>query len=170
MIHPEGITHDPRQRNRPCRGPVCGSILTPIRRRRRLLWTKQRVNWTQRRWNKVLFINESRLCIDRPDWRKCVWRRRGERYANCCIRECERWGGPSVMVWAGISFHPRMPLVVLEGNLTARRYISDVIKKHAIHFIEQHPNLWIFKHNNARLHSDNITSDYLHAEGVSVLP
>ena len=159
-----------RQRDLRCRRPVRGSILTPIRRRRRLLWTQQRVNWTQRRWNTVLFSDESRFCIDRPDGRERVWRRRGERYANCCIRERDRWGGPSVMVWAGISFHHRTPLVVLEGNLTARRYISDVLEEHAIPFIEQHPNHRIFQHDNARPHSANITSDYLRDQGVSVLP
>ena len=79
----------------------------------------------------------------------------------------DRWGGPSVMVWAGISFHHRTPLVVIEGNLTARRYISDVLEEHAIPFIEQHPNLRIFQQDNARPHSANITSDYLRDHGLS---
>ena len=74
------------------------------------------------------------------------------------------------MVWPGLSFYHSMPLVVLEGNLTARRYISDVLEEHATPFIEQHPNLRIFQHDNARPHSANITSDYLHAEVASVLP
>ena len=38
-----------RQCDLRCRRPVRGNILTPFRRRRRLLWTQQRVNWTQRR-------------------------------------------------------------------------------------------------------------------------
>ena len=38
-----------RERALRCRRPVRGNILTPIRRRRRLLWTPQRVNWVQRR-------------------------------------------------------------------------------------------------------------------------
>ena len=71
------------------------------------------------------------------------------------------------MVWAGISFHHRTSL---EGNLTARRYISDVHEEHAIPFIEQHPNLRIFQQDNARPHSANIISDYLRDQGASVLP
>ena len=48
----------------------------------------------------VMFTDESRFCIDMNDARAKVWRRRGERYADCCVRECSRFGGGSVMVWA----------------------------------------------------------------------
>ena len=57
------------------------------------------------------------------------------------------------MVWAGISFYHRTPLDMLEENLTALCYISDVLEEHAIPFVEQHPNLRIFQHDNARPHS-----------------
>ena len=59
---------------------------------------------------------------------------------------------------------------MLEGNLTARRYISDVLEEHVVPFFEQHDDLRMFQHDNARPHSAGITSDYLHAEGVTVLP
>ena len=72
--------------------------------------------------------------------------------------------------WYGPAYHFTPERVVLEGNLTARHYILDVSENRAIPFIEQHLNLWIFQHNNARPHSANITSDFLHFEGVSVLP
>jgi hypothetical protein len=32
-----------------------------------------------------------------------LWRMPGERYADCCVTEHDRFGGGSVMVWAGIS-------------------------------------------------------------------
>ena len=54
--------------------------------------------------------------------------------------------------------------------MTARRYISDVLEEHVVPFFEQHDDLWMFQHDNARPHSAGITSDYLHAEGVTVLP
>ena len=110
------------------RRPYKGNILTPLRRRNRLVWAQRRQNWRQRRWNTVLFSDESRFCLDRADGRERVWRRQGERYANCCVREADRWGGNSVMVWAGISFSHRTALVVIDGNLTARRYIDAVLR------------------------------------------
>ena len=80
------------------RRPVRGPDLTPERRRVHLEWCHRHELWTQINWNCVLFTDESRFCMDLADGRERVWRRRGERYADCCIRQFNRWGGPSVMV------------------------------------------------------------------------
>ena len=55
-----------------------------------------------------------------------MWRRR-ERYANCCVRQADRWGGGSVMVWGGISWRHKTPLVVVQESLTVQRYNDDVL-------------------------------------------
>ena len=47
-----------------------------------------------------------------------------------------RWGGASVMVWAGISFNHKSPLVVINVNITARRYIDDVLDSVMVLFPE----------------------------------
>ncbi len=152
------------------RRPVRGNPLTPVRRRNRYAWTHQRRNWNQQQWNSVLFSDESRFCIDHVDGRQRVWRRRGERFANCCVMEVNRWGGASVMVWAGISFRHRTPLVFIDGNLTARRYIAEVLEPELIPFLEQHQDIALFQQDNARPHIAQETMDYLHAEGVAVIP
>ena len=54
------------------------------------------------------------------------------------------------MVLASISFHHRTPLVILEGNLTARRYFSNVFKEYVVPSLEQHPDFRIFQYDNAR--------------------
>ena len=86
-----------------------GNVLTPICRRNRYDWCRQHLRWTQRQWQSVIFTDESRFCIDKNDGRAKVWRRQGERYADCCVREYSRWGGGSVMVWGGISWRYRTP-------------------------------------------------------------
>ena len=43
--------------------------------------------------------------------------------------------------------HLRTPFVVLEGNLTARRYILVVLEEHVVPFFEQHTGLRIFQYN-----------------------
>jgi hypothetical protein len=47
---------------------------------------------------QVFFTNESRFTLFRPDGR-----RRGERFADGCVLERDRFGGGSVMVCGGIS-------------------------------------------------------------------
>ena len=56
-----------------------------------------------RQWRRVLFTDESRFTLYRADGRRRVYRRRGERFADACVVERDRFGGGSVMVWGGIA-------------------------------------------------------------------
>ena len=77
---------------------------------------------------KILFPDESRFCIDNSDGRKCVWRRKNKRFVNCCVAEHDRWGGPSVMVWGGISFDGVTNLYDIQnGALTGVRYRDEIL-------------------------------------------
>ncbi|KAK9721574.1 hypothetical protein QE152_g20833 [Popillia japonica] len=46
--------------------------------------------------------DESRFNLRSPDGREKNWRRRGERYSQCCIFERSSFGDGGVMVWAGV--------------------------------------------------------------------
>nr|KAG5693798.1 hypothetical protein BaRGS_029428 [Batillaria attramentaria] len=59
--------------------------------------------WNRHQWGMVLFPDESRFSLSHCDGRKRVWRRPGERFIDACVQEHDRYGGVSVMVWAG--FH-----------------------------------------------------------------
>ena len=51
------------------------------------------------------------------DGRRRLYRRRGERFADACIFERDRYGGGSVMVLGGVSHGVKSPLIVVPGNL-----------------------------------------------------
>ena len=72
------------------------------------------------------------------DRRRRVWRRGGERYANCAIVEHDRYGGGSLMVRGGISVRSRTELLVLNGTLTGQRYINEVLQPVVLPFVQQH--------------------------------
>ena len=122
-----------------------GNVLTPVRRRNRYDWCRQHLRWTQHQWQGVMFTDESRFCIDMNDGRAKLWRRQGERFADCCVRDSSRWGGGSVMVWGGISWRYRTPLVVIEGNLTARRYIDEVLEPVVVPFLQNHADVTLYQ-------------------------
>lgn len=159
-----------RAANLNARRPLRGNVMTHQRRHNRLQWCQERLRWTQRQWGAVLFTDESRFCVDHADGRERVWRRRGERYAPCCIRQVNGWGGPSVMVWAGISLHHKTPLVVVEGTLTAQRYIRDILEPHVVPFLQQHQDVGIFQQDNARPHAAGVTRRFLEGQNVQTLP
>ena len=70
----------------------------------------------------IPFKDESRFCLDFLDGRRRVWRRPGERFADCFVIEHGRFRGGSFMVWAGISFDGCRELQVIAGTMTALRY------------------------------------------------
>ena len=88
----------------------------------RLLWAQCNLHLTRRQWHNVIFSDESRLSVSHADGRVRVYRSRNERYAQCCIRERDRFGGGSVMVWRGIMGNIKIDFVVVQGNLNAQCY------------------------------------------------
>lgn len=86
------------------RRPATGPILTPDHRRRRLDFANEHARWTLPQWHCVLFTDESRFHVSSCDRRVRVWRREGERYADCNIVQHDRFGGGSIMFWGGICY------------------------------------------------------------------
>ena len=78
-----------------------------------------------RQWRRVFFTDESGFTLSRADGRRRLYRRIGERFADACVFETDRYGGGSVMVWEGISHGMKSPFIVVPGNLTAVRYRDD---------------------------------------------
>ena len=152
------------------RRPYVGPNLTPRRRQRRMQWLRAHApnRFRLADWRRVMFSDESRFSLQRSDRRQRVYRRLGERYSDACIREVDRFGGGgSVMVWGGISYGVKTPLVVIQGNLTAVRYRDQVLMPHVLPLVNAH-NL-TFQHDNARPHVARVCRDFLNQNNVQVL-
>ncbi|GFT91323.1 transposable element Tcb1 transposase [Trichonephila clavipes] len=79
-------------------------------------------------WNEVVFTDESRICLQHHDGRIRVWRHRGERMLNSCVMHSHTGPAPVIMLWGGIRYHSRTPLVRIAGTLNSQRYISEVLE------------------------------------------
>ena len=84
------------------------------------------------------------LCLF--DRRRKVWRRRGERFQDCCVKQVSRWGGGSIMVWGGISWRHKTQLIVVDGSLTARRYIDEILEPEVVPFLRNNGDVTLFPH------------------------
>ena len=149
------------------RRPYVGVPLSQRHRQARLAWTRQHRRWTNQQWATVLFTDESRFLLDMLDRRRRVWRRRGERYANCAIVEHDRYGGGSLMVWGGISVRSRTELLVLNGTLIGQRYINEVLQPVVLPFVQQHHV--VLQDDNARTHRARIVQQFLQQNNVDHL-
>jgi len=89
----------------PARRPYRGIVLRGHHRCARVRWARNHLRFTRADWAQVLFTDESQFNVQGNDGRTCVYRRRGERYADACVVKTDQCGGGSVMIWAGISFH-----------------------------------------------------------------
>ena len=82
-----------------------------------------------------MFSDESRFCLRQLDQSVKVWRRLGERYADCCTDRIIYFDGGSVMVWGGISLTGKTRLVGIGGNLNAERYRDEILQPVAIPYL-----------------------------------
>ena len=169
QVNPVTIRRRLRAAGLAARRPYRGPILRPHIRRERLQWSRIHQRWTMGRWRGVLFTDESRFCLSVADGRCRVWRRRGERYADACVMERDRWGGAAVMVWAGISSTLRTELVFIQGTLTAQRYIDEVLTPHVVPLFNAHPFLHSFQQDNARPHVARVTREFLEEQDFHIM-
>ena len=74
------------------------------------------------------------------------------------------------MVGGSGSEQHRTRLVVIPGNLTAQRYIDEVLQPVVMPLLRRHCGFDYFQHDNARSHSALICQDFFKRHGVDVLP
>ncbi|GFV38884.1 transposable element Tcb1 transposase [Trichonephila clavipes] len=135
--HIESITHHSvsartirrrlQQSGLSARRPLLGLPLTQNHRRLRRQCCGERRMWAAEK-NEVVSTDESRICLQHHDGRIRVWRHRGERMLNSCVMHRHTGPAPGIMVWGGIEYPSRTPLVRIAGTLNSQRYISEVLE------------------------------------------
>ncbi len=88
---------------------------------RRLTWAKEKKNWTVAQWSKVLFSDESKLCISFGNQGPRVWKKGGEAHSPSCLKSSVKFP-QSVMIWGAMSSAGVGPLCFLKTNVTAPIY------------------------------------------------
>ena len=119
------------------RRPYVGMVINDRRRRLRRNWANnhRRGVWKNQDWLRVIFSDESRFKLYRADGRQRVYRRISERFAPCYVNPVDSFGGGSVMVWGAIQFGWRSQFLVVDGNLTANRYLDTVLSNQIIPYV-----------------------------------
>ncbi|GFU58808.1 transposable element Tc1 transposase [Trichonephila clavipes] len=118
-------------------------------------------------WRRVIFSDESRFSLSADDHRTRVWRRTGQRSDPAFIVERHTAISQGVTVWGAISWDTRSPLVVLQGTLTARRYVDDILTPIVLPMLSSRPGA-IYQQDNARPHTARLSQQCL--QGYDVLP
>ena len=160
-----------RQARQPIRlrRPYEGQVLTARHRAARLQWAQRHFRCGRQQWARILFSDEFRFNLSHHDGRIRVFKRRGERFADNCLIERDRFGDRSVMVWVGIMGRRKTNLIVVQGNLNAQGYINQILQPEAVPFLQRHGPA-ILMHDYARPHVARICRQFLNRNNVNVLP
>ncbi|GFT12727.1 HTH_Tnp_Tc3_2 domain-containing protein [Trichonephila clavipes] len=149
------------------RSPLRRLPLTPHHRQCRLDFCRPRATWSVTDWRRVIFSDESRFSLSADDHRTRVWRRTGQRSDPAFIVERHTAISQGVTVWGAISWDTRSSLVVLQGTLTARRYVDDILTPIVLPMLSSRPGA-IYQQDNARPHTARLSQQCL--QGYDVLP
>ncbi|GFW06306.1 HTH_Tnp_Tc3_2 domain-containing protein [Trichonephila clavipes] len=138
------------------RRPLRRLPLTPHHRQCRLDFCRPRATWSVIDWRRVIFSDESRFSLSADDHRTRVWRRTGQRSDPAFIVERHTAISQGVTVWGAISWDTRSSLVVLQGTLTARRYVDDILTPIVLPMLSSRPGA-IYQQDNARPHTARLS-------------
>ena len=95
-----------------------------------------------------------------------VW----ERFTDQCVYESDRFGGGSVMIWAGICHDGHTQLKIVQGTLNAVKYIDDILDPIVLPFLQQENFDHFFQNDNARCRMARVCQDFLNQNHICVLP
>ena len=78
-------------------------------------------------WKKVFFTDESK--ISGSDGRVFVWQKSTEERMPTCTLGTVKTGEASIIAWGCMSYNGVGPLVITEGSITRKMYMS-ILQKH----------------------------------------
>ena len=91
-------------------------------------------DWTFEQWSRVIFIDESKFCVEFGDRTALVWRTKNERYNPACLNMSVKFP-TCVMVWGCVSTRRMGNVVFLKLTVTADVYM-EVLESHLVSSIE----------------------------------
>ncbi|GFV38451.1 transposable element Tc3 transposase [Trichonephila clavipes] len=157
-----------QQSGRSARRPLLCLPLTHNHRRLRRQWSNERRMWVAE-WNEVVFTDESRICLQHHNGRIRVWRHRGERMPNSRVMHRHTSPAPDIMLWGGIGYHSRTPLVRISSTLNSQRYISEVLEPVVLPYLQGLATA-IFQQDNAQPPVARIVQRFFVNHQIELLP
>ena len=122
-------------------------------------------------WQRVIFTDESKICVFGPDGNKRVWRRPGLPLLDHHVTPTVKFGGKSVMVWGAISYNGVGELVFIDTKMNSSVYI-DVLNTGYLGTLEKHGltiGSRVLQQDNDPKHFSKETMEWINRHNITVL-
>ena len=143
--------------------------MTETHRQARLEWARKHENWTERKWKRVLFSDESTFTQFQQGRQEMVWREPGEELNPDCISVTVKHS-PSKMFWGCFSWKGLGPIVPLNGSVTGQTHVN-VINDFVVPTLHSHfpQGNGIFQEDNAAPHRSKVAAAARENAGIVML-
>jgi len=141
-------------------------------RQKRVAWAKEHATWTEDQWGRIIFSDESKISLFGNDGVHYVRRRVGEENLPACTVPTMKHP-VSVMIWGCMARDGVGRLKVLDGTVTARKYIDEVLEpklaRSAADIFGPGSQEYVFQQDGAPCHTAKICSKWFTDNNVEVL-
>ncbi|RYG58505.1 hypothetical protein EON64_21250 [archaeon] len=161
MLHDEGL-----KAMRSIRKP----LLTRTHKRKRLVFALAHRDWTVQQWKQVIFSDETPVLARPSDTHKLRWVKPTHGLNPKLVVPTVQGGGVAKMVWGCISTYGFHDLVLLDGTVDAKGYVT-LLQHYLLPVIQQyfHCSPCIFQQDNAAVHTAHDVHEFFHAQHLQVL-
>ncbi|GFX50999.1 transposable element Tcb1 transposase [Trichonephila clavipes] len=88
---------------------------------------------------------------------------------NSCFMHLHTGPAPGIIIWGGIGYHSRTPLVLIAGTLNSQRYISEALEAVVLPYLQSLATT-IFQKDNAQPHLTRIVQRFFVNYQIELLP
>jgi hypothetical protein len=139
---------------------------------KRLAWAQEHIKWKISDWKKVVWSDECSVERGKGLRREWVFRTPADKWKPFAIQPRSSSGCVSVMVWAAFSGIRRSQLVVMEGDIMAKRGgVTGRVYREMLE--EELPTIMdvdsIFMQDNAPIHTCKLVKEWFTDMGFTVM-
>uniref|UniRef100_A0A3B3QGW8 Transposase Tc1-like domain-containing protein n=1 Tax=Paramormyrops kingsleyae TaxID=1676925 RepID=A0A3B3QGW8_9TELE len=140
--------------------------LTPKQEKTRLQWAKEKQSWTVDDWMKVVFSDESRICIGQgDDAGMFVWCHPNETYKDDCLKKTSKFP-QSLMIWGCMSGKGPGQMAIITSTINAQVCV-EILDNFLISSIESRFGNDNFQDDNASCHRAQSIKTFLQEKNIN---
>ena len=125
-------------------------------------------NWTKNDWSKVLWSDETKICLNGSDGRRWTWKRSGELLKSKHVKKTIKYD-KSIMVWGCFTSAGVGDIYIIPDILTSHKYVR-ILSDHMVPSARRlFDAAYIFQQDNDPKHTAKNTKTYLQSKNIDVM-